>query len=85
MSQIQGQAMTVGFPVILSLAGAVADFFVWAKLRHFKVREKSPASRTGLSVEERQRKITVAARIVLGSAWFFLLGALLLLWLENSK
>ncbi len=77
--------MTVGFPVVVSLVGAVADFFVWAKLRKFKVRQKAPASRSLLTIEERQRKITVAARIVLASAWFFLFCALLLLWLENSK
>jgi hypothetical protein len=77
--------MTVGFPVVVYLVGAVADFFLWAKLRHFKVREKPPTSRAGLSVEERQQKIRVGARIVFASAWFFLFGALLLLWLENSK
>ena len=77
--------MTIGFPAVVSFAGAVADFYVWAKLRQFKVREKPPASRAGLTVEERPRKITVAARIVFGSAWLLLLGAFLLLWLENSK
>src|SRR5258707_7391435 len=48
--------MIIRFPVVVCLAGAVANFALWVRLGNFRVREKPPASRAGLSVEERQRK-----------------------------
>ena len=80
-----GAAMRITFPIAVCLIGAVADFALWAKLRHFRVAEKPPASRAGLSLEERQRKITIGRRILFSSACFMLAGALFLAWLANSK
>jgi hypothetical protein len=77
--------MIVRFPAVVCFVGAIANFALWARLRHFKVREKPPASRAGLSLEERQRKITIGRRIVFGSACFLLAGSFLLAWLGNSK
>lgn len=77
--------MNIRFPIVVCLIGAVANFALWTKLRHFRVPEKPPASRAGLSLEERQRKITIARRIVLASGVFMLAGALFLAWLENSR
>ena len=77
--------MRNGFPIIVCVIGAIANSALWVKLRNFKVREKPPASRAHLSIEERQRKITIARGIVFGSAWFMLAGALLLAWLGRSN
>jgi len=77
--------MVVKFPVIVSFIGAVSWFWLTAKLRRFKVREKPPASRAHLSQEERQRKIVVGSWISFAGACVFLVGGLVLLWLENSK
>jgi hypothetical protein len=51
--------MSITVPVVLTLVSAIASFQLFAKLRHFKVREKPPASRAHLSVEERQRRLTI--------------------------
>lgn len=77
--------MTLAFPVVVCLVGAAADFAVWQKLRHFRVREKAPTGRDGFSLEERQKRVTIATSIVFSSGWFLLGGAILLLWLGNSK
>jgi hypothetical protein len=77
--------MTITFPVAVCVIGGIADFALWAKLRSFKVREKPPASRAGLSVEERQRKVTIAGSITFASGCFFLAGAILLEWLRKSN
>jgi hypothetical protein len=73
--------MRNGFPIVVCIAGAIADFAVWGWLRSVKVRDKVPASLAHLTHEERQRRITVAGQIIFGSAWFFLAGAVLLWWL----
>ncbi len=77
--------MVVKFPVIVCFIGAVSWFWMTAKLRRFKVSEKSPASRTHLSREERQRKIVVGSWIAFAGACFFLAGGFVLFWLENSN
>ena len=77
--------VTVSFPVAICLVGAVADFLVWSWLGRFRVSAKPPASRARLSIEERQRKITIARWIIFGSGWVFLAGAGLLMWLQNSR
>ena len=77
--------MRITFPIVVCLIGAVADFALWVKLRHFRVREKPPASRAGLSLEERQRKITIGRRILFASGCLLLAGAVFLAWLANSK
>lgn len=77
--------MRNGFPVVVCVVGAIADFGLWVKLRNFRVQEKPPASRAGLSIEERQQRIAVATRIVFASGWFFLAGALFLFWIGNLR
>jgi hypothetical protein len=73
--------MRNSFPVLVCIIGAIADFVVWAWLRSFKVRERRRGSVGRLSMEERQRKVTIASWIMFGSAWFFLAGAGVLWWL----
>jgi hypothetical protein len=77
--------MRITFPIVVCLIGAVADFALWAKLRYFRVAEKPPASRPGLSLEERQRKITIGRRVLFASGCLLLAGAVFLAWLANSK
>jgi hypothetical protein len=77
--------MVISFPVVVCLAGAVVDLALWVMLGNFKVREKPPASRAGLSIEERQRKITIGRWIVFASGWVLLGGAFLLAWLGKSR
>jgi len=77
--------MVVKFPVIVCLMGAVSWFWLTAKLRRFKVREKTPASRAHPSQEERQHKIVVGSWIIFAGACVFLVGGFVLLWLENSN
>ncbi len=81
----KSQSMKIGFPMVVCIVGAFADFVIWLRLRNFKVREKAPASQAGLSIEERQRKVTIATRIIFGLGWFMLAGALFLAWLGNSN
>ena len=83
--QMVARIVTVSFPVAICLVGAVADFLVWSWLGRFRVSAKPPASRARLSIEERQRKITIARWIIFGSGWVFLAGAGLLMWLQNSR
>jgi predicted lysophospholipase L1 biosynthesis ABC-type transport system permease subunit len=77
--------MRISFPVLVCLVGAVGDFWLWLWLRKFRVRERPPASRIGLSVEERQRKVTIGSRIAFASGWFFLAGAVFLAWLQSRS
>ncbi len=77
--------MVVKFPVIVCLMGAVSWFWLTAKLRRFKVREKPPASRAHLSQAERQRKIVVGSWITFAGACVFLVGGFVIFWLENSN
>jgi hypothetical protein len=77
--------MKVSFPVVVCIIGAVIDFALWLRLRHFKVREKPPASQAGLSIEERQRKVAIGRWILFASGWAFLVGTVFLWWLENSR
>lgn len=51
----------------LCVIAAFSHFWLWAKLRKFKVRTTPPASRAHLSIEEKQQKIRVASWIALGS------------------
>jgi hypothetical protein len=76
--------MVIKFPAVVSFVGAIT-WFVWTvKLRHFKVSEKPPASRAHLSLEERQRKVEIAGWITFAGGCVMLVGAIVLLWLENS-
>jgi hypothetical protein len=77
--------MTITFPAAVSLIGAIAFFNFAVKLRHFKVREKPPASGARVSLEERQRKVQIGRWICFAAGWFMLAGAFLLAWLANSN
>jgi hypothetical protein len=77
--------MIIRFPVVLCVIAAFSHFWLWAKLRKFKVRTIPPASRAHLSIEERQQKVRVASWIALGIAWWFVVGSIVLLWLENTR
>ena len=58
--------MRNGYPIVLCIVGAIADFAVWGWLRNFKVRDKAPASLAHLTREERQRRITIVGQIMFG-------------------
>lgn len=75
--------MRNGFPILVCIVGAIADFTVWGWLRSFKVRDKAPVSLAHLTREERQRRITIVGQIMFGSVWLFLAGAVVLWWLGN--
>jgi hypothetical protein len=75
--------LTMSFPVVVCLVGAISTFWVTIKLRSFKVGNKPPTSRSHLSLEERQRKIRIASWISFGMACVFVVGAILLEWLEH--
>jgi hypothetical protein len=73
----------MSFPVIVCLVGAVLSFWATAQLRNFKVRNKPPASRAHLSLQERQHKIQIASWISSGMTCLFVVGAILIAWLEH--
>jgi hypothetical protein len=79
--------MTVNFtfPAAVSLVGAIGSFSLAAKLRHFKLREKPPASRAHLSMDERQRTFRIGRWILFANGWLMLAGALILAWLAKPK
>jgi len=66
------------FPVIVCAAGAVASFWATMWLRKFNVREKPPAYRSHLSLEERQKKIRIASWIAFGMGCVYVIGAVIL-------
>jgi len=69
--------MITTFPAVVFLIGAIAFFNFAVKLRHFKVREKLPASRAHVSLEERQRGVQIERWICFAAGWFRLAGAFL--------
>jgi hypothetical protein len=76
--------MKMGSPVILCVLGAVSWFWTGLWLRSIKVRSKPPASRAYLSLEQRQQRIRMASWIAFGGACFFVIGAILLAWLQQT-
>jgi hypothetical protein len=75
--------MIIGFPVAVSLLGAISFFAVTAKLRNFKVSTRAPASLAKLSVDERQRRIVIASWIMFSNGCVMLAGAAILFWLAK--
>jgi hypothetical protein len=73
--------VTISFPVVVCFVGAFPFFAFGAKLRHFKVSEKPPASRAGLSIEQRQQKMKFASWFCFALGGFMLVGAIFLSWL----
>lgn len=76
--------MKMSFPIILCVFGAISWFWLSLWLRNFKVRSKPPASRAHLSLQDRQQRIRVASWIAFGGACFFVIGAILLAWLQQN-
>jgi hypothetical protein len=65
--------------------GGIYSFHFASKLHRFKVPVNPPKSRADLSLEERRRKIQIATWLCIGGGLVMLVGAALLLWLENSN
>ncbi len=76
--------MKMSVPVVLCVLGAISWFWLSLWLRKFKVRSKPPASRAHLSLERRQQRIRMVSWIAFGGACFFVIGAILLAWLEQN-
>jgi hypothetical protein len=76
--------MKMRFPVILYVLGAISWFWLSLWLRNFKVRSKPPASRAHLSLHDRQQRIRVASWIAFGMACVFLVGSILIAWLQQT-
>lgn len=72
------------FPVILCVLSAISWFWLSLWLRSFKVRSKPPASRAHLSLEQRQQRIRMVSWIAFGGACFFVIGAILIAWLQHT-
>jgi hypothetical protein len=60
-------------------------FWTTMTLRNFKVRSKPPASRSHLSLEERQQRIRVGSWIAFGLGCFLVFGAILIAWLAHIR
>jgi hypothetical protein len=76
--------MKMGSPAILCVLGAISWFVMGLWLRSLKVGSKPPASRAHLSVEQRQQRIRVASWILFGGAFFFVIAAILFVWIEQT-
>ena len=76
--------MKMSLPVVLCVLGAISWFSLSLWLRGFKVRSKPPASRAHLSLEQRQQRIRMVSWIAFGGACFFVIGAILLAWLQQN-
>ena len=76
--------LTTATPIILCILGAISWFGMSVWLRSYKVRSKPSASRSHLSLEERQRKIQTASWIAFGGACLFVVGAILMAWLQHN-
>jgi hypothetical protein len=77
--------MNDNFLIAISVVGAVAFFTFTVRLRHLRVSEKPPASRAGLSIEQRQQKIRMASWISFSCGCLMLALAAYLVWDAISK
>jgi len=68
----------MSFPVKVCLMGAGASFYLTVRLWNLKLRERPPASRAHLSLEQRQHKVRIGTWIVFAMGWMYLAGAILL-------
>lgn len=75
---------TTTTPIILCILGAISWFGMGLWLRSFKVRSKPRASRAHLSLEQRQQRIRMGSWIAFGGACVFVIGAILLAWLQQN-
>ena len=74
--------MKFNYPVMICALGAIANFSLAIALRNFKVPTRPPASRAGLTIEQRQRKITIGRWLLVAGGCVMVAGALLLLRLS---
>ncbi len=74
--------MKMSSRVILCVLGAIAWFWTSLWVRNIKVRSKPPASTAHLSLEQRQQRIRMASWIAFGLGCFFVVGAVILAWLQ---
>jgi hypothetical protein len=70
--------------VSLCLLAAIAFSLQGIWLRNFKVANKPPASRSHLSLQERQKRIRVASWISFGIACWAVAGAIIFAWLKKA-
>jgi len=70
--------MILSFPVVVCSIGALVSFSYAVTLRRFKLSEKPPASRAGLSLEQRQAKIKMASWLCVASGIVMLAEAIFL-------
>jgi hypothetical protein len=76
--------VSLRLPVILCVLGAILWFWLSLMLRIVKLRNKPHTSRVHLSLEERQEKIRIGSWIALGVACVFMVGAMLIAWLQHT-
>jgi hypothetical protein len=75
--RIEKCAMTPGFPTLICFSGSIAFFVASIRLRGFRMQENPPTSRTGLSLEERQKKIRIAGWLCFSLGLVMLASAIL--------
>ena len=78
-------SLSDNFPTIISAIGAIGCFSFALRMRHFKISEKPPASRAGLTRAERQRRIRMVSWMSFGLGCFWLAAGLFFLWLGHSN
>jgi hypothetical protein len=61
---------------VTSLVSAVAFFWMALRAMNLELREKPPASRAGLSIEQRRQKVRTGMWIAVAGGCFAVLGAL---------
>jgi hypothetical protein len=76
--------LSMTFPVILCVLGAISWFWLSLMLRIVKLRSKPPTSCVHLTLEERQQKIRIGSWIAFGMAWILVAGAILIAWLQQT-
>lgn len=78
-SELESMAgMKDGLPALACFAMAVGFFAFSIRLRRLRLSAKPPLSRAGFSLQERQKKIRLAAWLCMGLGVFSLIGAICL-------
>ena len=72
-----GCIVSVEFPAIMCFSGSIVFCAASIMLRKLKVPDKPPASRSSLSLHERQENIRIASWLCLGLGLLMLAGAML--------
>jgi hypothetical protein len=77
--------MRIQLPVVICVVGGIYSLYFASKLRKLRLSDHPPKSRAHLSLEERQRKIRMAAWLCVVCGFGMIAGAVVLFWLENSN